>query len=157
MFHARFEVPPVVNIQTLVFWNVRLYSLVDSNQRSVKHAASTFRIWDGGRSSSKSLVRVYILHCFISKKSAMLFHISLCFYFFLRLCGPFSSALASLRITMHSFMSWTFSLHLFVSRVYMSASTSSNHLSLGLPTPCLLSGLVMVYGYCPFWWRASAI
>jgi hypothetical protein len=57
--------------------------------------------------------------------------------------NPFSLALTPLRITIHSFLSWAFSLHLFIPGVFMSASTSSNHLYLGLQTPCLPSSLVL--------------
>jgi hypothetical protein len=47
-----------------------------------------------------------ILHDVKSEKSAMLmFHVRLCFYFFFWLYGPSGLALASLRITVHSFLS----------------------------------------------------
>jgi hypothetical protein len=49
--------------------------------------------------------------------------------------GPFSLALASLRIANHSFLSCALILHRFIPRAFISASTSSNHLSLGLQFP----------------------
>jgi hypothetical protein len=55
----------------------------------------------------------------------------------------FSLAFSSLRINVHSFLSWPFNLHLFIPRVLMSAYTSSNHLSLAFPTPRLPSGLAL--------------
>jgi hypothetical protein len=63
-------------------------------------------------------------------------------FFFLWFYIPFTLFIAPLRIIIHSFLSQAFSLHIFISRVFISASTSSKHISLGLPIPCLPPSLV---------------
>jgi hypothetical protein len=82
-------------------------------------------------------VHISAMHC--SQAS----HIKIVLFLLLWLHGSFSLASASLRIADRSFLACALILHLLTPRSFISVSTSFSHLSLGLPTPRLPSGLAL--------------